>query len=222
MNRLRLSPSRFGTAALVLAALSVGRVVAQWVPEGANADRPFERAGAVNQPVHLRYADVIATTVDGGKDLAQPYAGAMISPGLWVVTAKRLHARRVLAPVGVVDLDGAGTDDRAGVGDEVNADPPQPKAGRDGHGLGASGWGPHIRRDRNVLGNILDTGPCAPPDAPGPGIALVKGGDPPPEDLTRPPAYDRYLYVPMPHEVRPRSIRVWFETPKYAEFAVTS
>lgn len=82
----RPSRAQLGAGALVLAALSVGRVVTEWLPEGPSPVRAFERSTTVGQELALRYGDVRVTSVDGGRQLATS-TSAMLSPGLWV-TAK--------------------------------------------------------------------------------------------------------------------------------------
>lgn len=84
MRLPRPSRAQLGAGALVLAALSVGRVVTEWLPDGPSPVRPFERHVAVGETAKLRYADVKATRVDGGKQLSTPDE-AMLSPCMWVV-----------------------------------------------------------------------------------------------------------------------------------------
>jgi hypothetical protein len=83
MRLPRPSRAQLGAGALVFAALSVGRVVTEWLPDGPSPVREFERAAAVDEPVQLRYGNLRVTDVDGGKQLATT-GSAMLSPGLWV------------------------------------------------------------------------------------------------------------------------------------------
>ena len=83
MRLPRPNRAQLGAGALVLAALSVGRVVTEWLPEGPSPVRPFERQTALDREVHLRYGDLRVTSVDGGRQLATS-TEAMLSPGLWV------------------------------------------------------------------------------------------------------------------------------------------
>ena len=83
MRLPRPSRAQLGAGALVLAALSLGRVVTEWLPEGPSPVRPFERATTVGHPAHLRYADVVVSRVDGGRQLSTT-TEAMLSPDLWV------------------------------------------------------------------------------------------------------------------------------------------
>ena len=83
MRILRPSRAQLGAGALLLAALSVGRVVTQWLPEGPSPVRAFERTTMLDRPTHLRYGTLRVTEVDGGKQLATS-TSAMLSPGLWV------------------------------------------------------------------------------------------------------------------------------------------
>ena len=83
MRVLRPNRAQLGAGALVLAALSVGRVVTEWLPEDPSPVRAYERATTLDHQVHLRYGDLRVTEVDGGKQLATS-TSAMLSPGLWV------------------------------------------------------------------------------------------------------------------------------------------
>ncbi len=83
MRPPRPNRAQLGAGALVIAALSVGRVVTEWLPDGPSPVREFERTAAVDEQVHLRYGDLRVTDVDGGKQLATT-SSAMLSPGLWV------------------------------------------------------------------------------------------------------------------------------------------
>jgi hypothetical protein len=67
----------------VLSALSVGRVVTEWLPEEPSPVRAFERTATLDQPLRLRYGTVRVTEVEGGTQLATS-TSAMRSPGLWV------------------------------------------------------------------------------------------------------------------------------------------
>lgn len=79
----RPNRAQLGAGALVIAALSFGRVITEWLPEGPSPVREFERTAAVDEQLHLRYGDLRVTAVDGGKQLATT-SSAMLSPGLWV------------------------------------------------------------------------------------------------------------------------------------------
>ena len=83
MRLPRPSRAQLGTGALVIAALSVGRVVTEWLPEGPSPIRAHERHARVGEVAHLRYADAKVTEVDGGKQLATT-TEAKLSPGVWV------------------------------------------------------------------------------------------------------------------------------------------
>lgn len=83
MRLPRPSRVQLGAGALVLAALSVGRVVTEWLPDGPSPVRAHERHVDVGETAHLRYADVSVGSVDGGTTLATT-TRAMRSPGVWV------------------------------------------------------------------------------------------------------------------------------------------
>jgi hypothetical protein len=70
--------------------------------------------------------------------------------------------------------------------------------------------------------DVLDTPGCTPPGAPGPMAALSKDSVDPPPDPPRPASYERWYAVIMPAGVRPHDLRIWFDTPLYAEFPVTA
>lgn len=69
--------------------------------------------------------------------------------------------------------------------------------------------------------DVLAYTSCAPPGAPGPMPALSRDEPAAPPNPARPAEYDRWYPVIMPSGVRPTSVRVWFDTPRYAEFPVT-
>lgn len=83
MRLPRPNRAQLGAGALVLAALSVGRVVTEWLPDGPSPVRPFERTASVGEDVRLRFGALRVTDVDGGPQLATSSA-AKLSPGLWV------------------------------------------------------------------------------------------------------------------------------------------
>ncbi|MCE1177628.1 MAG: hypothetical protein LWW86_01130 [Micrococcales bacterium] len=62
---------------------------------------------------------------------------------------------------------------------------------------------------------------CDSIESPGPGIAVTKDSTPAPEDLRRPPAYDRYVYVSMPASASPARLVVWFTPPDAAFFELS-
>jgi hypothetical protein len=69
--------------------------------------------------------------------------------------------------------------------------------------------------------DVLAYPSCTPPGAPGPMPALSRDEVAEPPDPPRPAEYDRWYPVILPAGVRPTSVRVWFDTPRYAEFPVT-
>lgn len=70
----------------------------------------------------------------------------------------------------------------------------------------------------DTVEDVLDYPSCTPPGAAGPMPALSA------DDTTtfdpRPAEYDRRYHVLLPTGVRPDNVRVWFDTPRYAEFDV--
>jgi hypothetical protein len=104
----RPNRAQLGAGALVLAALSVGRVVTELLPEGPSPVRAFERTTAVDRPVHLRYGDLAVTSVDGGRQLATSRS-AMLSPGLWITAHVDFTPRLDKSAIAYAELrDGRG------------------------------------------------------------------------------------------------------------------
>jgi hypothetical protein len=104
----RPAPARLATAALVLAALSVGRVVTEWLPTTPSSLRPFERDASVGATLDLRYASVRVTSVDGGRRLATS-TEVKESPGVWVAVRATVEPSVDELTLGYAELrDGRG------------------------------------------------------------------------------------------------------------------
>lgn len=73
----------------------------------------------------------------------------------------------------------------------------------------------------DAVEDAYDFTSCTPPGAAGPMAALSADGPTPAFD-PRPAEYDRRYHLLMPSGVRPDNVRVWFDTPLYAEFDVTA
>lgn len=71
----------------------------------------------------------------------------------------------------------------------------------------------------DAVEDTYDFTSCTPPGAAGPMAALSTDGPAQAFD-PRPAAYDRRYHLLMPSGVRPDNVRVWFDTPLYAEFDV--
>ena len=71
----------------------------------------------------------------------------------------------------------------------------------------------------DAVEDTYDFTSCTPPGAAGPMAALSADGPTPAFD-PRPAEYDRRYHLLMPSGVRPDNVRVWFDTPLYAEFDV--
>ena len=69
--------------------------------------------------------------------------------------------------------------------------------------------------------DVLAYTSCTPPGAPGPMPALSEDEPATAASPARPAGYDRWYPVILPSGVRPTAVRVWFDTPRYAEFPVT-
>ena len=71
----------------------------------------------------------------------------------------------------------------------------------------------------DAVEDVFDFTSCTPPGAAGPMAALSSDGPAQAFD-PRPARYDRRYHLLMPSGVRPDNVRVWFDTPLYAEFDV--
>lgn len=71
----------------------------------------------------------------------------------------------------------------------------------------------------DAVDGVIDLPSCTPPGASGPLPAISSDG---PEQSfdPRPGEYDRRYHLLLPDTVRPTDVRVWFDTPLYAEFEV--
>lgn len=66
---MRPAASRFGAGALVVAALAVGQVLNERLPESDNASRPFETQVKMGETAELRAGDLTPRSVDGAMKL---------------------------------------------------------------------------------------------------------------------------------------------------------
>jgi hypothetical protein len=71
----------------------------------------------------------------------------------------------------------------------------------------------------DAVDGVLDFPSCTPPGASGPLPAISTDGPDQSFD-PRPAEYDRRYHLLLPAAVRPTDVRVWFDTPLYAEFDV--
>lgn len=77
--------TRVGTGILLVAALSLGRVITERLPGDDWASRPFTSAAAVGSTADLRTGDVVVTKVSGSTVVVSPTGTAMLSPAVWIV-----------------------------------------------------------------------------------------------------------------------------------------
>ncbi len=97
-----------GTAAFVVAALAVGRVVGDQLPEPFDRlSAPREHVVAVGEAAHLRTADVVVTGTHLGAVLDDGTAG-VTTPGVWLVAD--------------LEITGTDGDSRLGTWEVVSAD----------------------------------------------------------------------------------------------------
>ncbi len=72
----------------------------------------------------------------------------------------------------------------------------------------------------DTVEGVSDFPSCTPPGAAGP-MASLSADELPQKFDPRPPEYDRRYHLLLPADVQPDNVRVWFDTPRYAEFDVT-
>ncbi|XVX18594.1 hypothetical protein ACQP1U_09480 [Actinomycetota bacterium] len=109
MSTWRPRTAQLGTAALVIAALSTGRVITEVLPGDNRAYRAFERPVSVGETAELRYAAVRATRVDGARQIVPPDNNVLVSPTLWVVIDLTATPREDNVSLGYAELrDSAG------------------------------------------------------------------------------------------------------------------
>ena len=83
-----------GAGALVLAALAVGRVVTDQLPDAkAVGSAPIERVAQIGEVAHLRVGDVKVVKVQGG-NVWSGIVEAKTTPGMWVVADIEFTPRR--------------------------------------------------------------------------------------------------------------------------------
>jgi hypothetical protein len=71
----------------------------------------------------------------------------------------------------------------------------------------------------DAVEDVYDFTSCTPPGAAGP-MAALSTDSPSQAFDPRPAAFDRRYHLLMPSNVQPDNVRVWFDTPLYAEFDV--
>jgi hypothetical protein len=71
----------------------------------------------------------------------------------------------------------------------------------------------------DAVDDVLDFPSCTPPGASGP-LPAISADGPDQSFDPRPAEYDRRYHLLLPADVRPADVRVWFDTPLYAEFGV--
>jgi hypothetical protein len=72
-------------AVLLVAALATGRAVEGLMPAETEASEPFERSGAVGEPVETRWGTVEVTAVEGSTRIVDSFGTGRISAGVYVV-----------------------------------------------------------------------------------------------------------------------------------------
>lgn len=82
---VRLAASRFGTGALVVAALALGQVLNEHLPDGKEASRPFERHVEIGETARLRTGDLTPLSVDGAKAVLRDSSASIRAQGVGVV-----------------------------------------------------------------------------------------------------------------------------------------
>lgn len=93
-----------GAGALVLAALAVGRVVEQRLPEpDAVGTAPIEKRTEIGDPVDLRVGTVTVTKVTGGKSWTS-ISEAKLTTGVWIVADVELLPSRLKSGINDVRI----------------------------------------------------------------------------------------------------------------------
>lgn len=109
MSTLRPSASQLGTGALVVAALAVGQVLNDTLPDGKDGGRLFEQHGIVDQPIAMRTGELTVTKVEGATSILRESADGIRSPGVALVVHFSFVARGEPSGISYGRLtDGAG------------------------------------------------------------------------------------------------------------------
>ena len=90
----RPQPSQLGAGALIVAALAVGQVLSDQLPDGKDGDRLFEQKVAMGESVALRMGDLKPIKVEGATAVLRDMGSSFRSPGLGVVVSFDFVARR--------------------------------------------------------------------------------------------------------------------------------
>ena len=81
----RPSRTQLGTGALVVAALAVGQVLEEQLPQGSDGGRLFERPVSMGQTIQMRTGDFTPRTVEGATTILRSIGSGIRSPGVVVV-----------------------------------------------------------------------------------------------------------------------------------------
>jgi hypothetical protein len=102
----RPRPAQLGTGALVVAALALGQLLNDRLPDGTDGSRLFERDGAVGEVVALRTGDLTVTGVDGATSVLRELDASIRSPGLVLVVRFEFVARDEASGISYAHLVG--------------------------------------------------------------------------------------------------------------------
>lgn len=122
----RPSSTQLGAGVLIVAALAVGRLIADITPESEAGSKPFTRTAAIGEELQLRYGDITVTKVEGGPQLSRISQG-YVSPGLWLVVTLKVAPREDARTPAFAQLRGGdGTVINTGGRNEFQCEPANP------------------------------------------------------------------------------------------------
>lgn len=81
----RPSRSQLGTGTLVVAALALGQMLDEWLPDGEDNSRLIERHVAIGRTAELRTGSLTPRSVDGSTTVLRDIGSSIRSPGVAVV-----------------------------------------------------------------------------------------------------------------------------------------
>ena len=101
-----LAPSRFGVGALVVAALALGQVLNERLPDGSDSFRPHEAEVAVGGTVSIRTGDVTPTAVEGARTVLRDVSPSIRAQGVGLVVRFDFVSRREATALTYAQLRG--------------------------------------------------------------------------------------------------------------------
>ncbi len=96
---MRPAVSRFGTGALVVAALALGQALNDHLPDGKDGARPFEQHVAMGETAHLRTGDLTPRSVSGAQAILRNVSDSIRAQGIGVVVEFDFVSRAEAKPM---------------------------------------------------------------------------------------------------------------------------